>query len=311
MITDGTFQLTSGGGSTVPPNDNLSTKGLKAGGSLTIEDGEFVISSSDDSIHSDDQIVINNGTYQLASGDDGIHADNSVKLNNGTYVISQSYEGIESTNVTINAGHIEIISSDDGINVAGGDGGGMGGFGDPGDFYIFINGGFIYIDSGADGLDSDGYIEMNGGTVIINGPIPGSFMNGAIDYGEGTFNMTDGLLVGVGMSGMAQAPSPVSTQYSVLVNLNFQRPANTLVHLQTTSGETVLTFRPTKTYQSIVFSSPDLAPGSYDLYLGGSSTGTLSYGIYEGGTYTPGTKYTTFTISQITTTIGGGGFFWP
>ncbi len=312
LITDGTFQLTSGGGSSVPPNDNISTKGLKAGGNMTIEDGEFEISSSDDAIHSNDIISINNGTYQLASGDDGIHADNSVEINNGTFVISQSYEGIESTNVTINDGHIEITSSDDGINVAGGDGGGMGGFGAPGEFYIFIRGGFIYIDSGADGLDSDGYIEMSGGTVIIDGPIPGSFPNGAVDYGNGAFNMTDGLLVAVGMSGMSQGPSPTSTQYSVIVNLNTQRPANTLVHFQTSSGETVLTFNPTKSYQSIVFSSPDLALGSYDLYLGGSSTGTLSYGIYEDGTYTPGTKYTTFTISQITTTIGGGGgFFWP
>ena len=84
------------------------------------------------------------------------------------------------------------------------------------------------------------------------------------------------------------------------------------MHLQTTSGEAVLTFKPTKAYQSIVFSSPEVAPGSYDLYLGGSSTGTLSFGIYEGGTYTPGIKYITFTISQITTTVGGGGgFFWP
>ena len=308
MISNGTFQLTSGGGSIVPPNDGISTKGLKAGRMLIIENGEFVISSSDDAIHSDDQIVIGNGNYQLASGDDGIHADNTVEINNGTYVISQCFEGIESTNITINDGHIEISSSDDGINVAG-DGGD--GFGPAGEFYIFIRGGFIYINSGADGLDSDGYIEMSGGTVIIDGPIPGTFPNGAIDYGNGAFNMTDGLLVAVGMSGMAQGPSPTSTQYSVIINLNAQRPANTLVHLQTTSVETVLTFRPTKAYQSIVFSSPDLAPGSYDLYLGGSSTGTLSYGIYEGGTYTPGTKYTTFTISQITTTIGGGGgFFW-
>ena len=232
-------------------------------------------------------------------------------MRQGTFVISRSFEGIESTNITINNGHIEITASDDGINVAGDDGGGMGGFVPIGEFYIFIRGGLIYIDSGADGLDSDGYIAMSGGTVIVDGPVPGSFPNGAIDYGNGSFNMTGGLLVGVGMSGMAQGPSPTSTQYSVIINLNIQRPANTLVHLQITSGETVLTFRPTKAYQSIVFSSPDLTLGSYDLYLGGSSTGTLSYGIYEDETYSPGTKYISFTISQVSTTIGGGGgFFW-
>jgi hypothetical protein len=86
-----------------------------------------------------------------------------------------------------------------------------------------------------------------------------------------------------------------------------------LINLQKASGEVVFTFRPTKTFQSIVFSSPQLATGSYNLYLGGSSTGTATDGLYTGGTYTPGTKtLSPFTISSIVTTIGGGGgFFWP
>ena len=308
LITNGTFRLTSGGGSAVTP-DGVSTKGLKAGVIIVIDDGNFTINSSDDAIHSDHMIVINNGTYHIASGDDGVHADTSLEINNGTVDISQSYEGLESTIVTINNGHILINSSDDGINVAEGNGGAGGGFGPPGEFYIYINGGFIYIDSGCDGLDSDGYIEMTGGVVIINGPVPGSFPNGAIDYGNGAFNMTGGLLVAVGSSDMAQGPSTSSTQYSVLVNFLSPRSANTSVNIQTASGETVLTFSPTKSYQSIVFSSPELATGSYDLYLGGSSTGTPSYGIYEDETYTPGTKYTSFTISEIVTTVGGGGFW--
>jgi len=310
LITNGTFRLTSGGGGAVTPDD-VSTKGLKAGVNLTIEDGDFTISSSDDAIHSDDLILINNGTYYIASGDDGIHADTSLEINDGTFVISQSYEGLESTIVTINNGHFQINSSDDGINVAegNGDGGwGGGGFGPPGEFYIYIRGGFIYIESGCDGLDSDGYIEMSGGVLIINGPVPGSFPNGAIDYGSGSFNLTGGTLVAVGSSDMAQGPSASSTQYSVLVNFNSTQSANRLVNIQTASGETVLTFSPTKTYQSIVFSSPELTTVSYDLYLGGSSTGTLSYGIYEDGTYSPGTKYTSFTISEVVTTIGSSAF---
>jgi hypothetical protein len=309
LITNGTFLLTSGGGASVVPNDSVSTKGLKAGTTLAIENGDFTISSSDDAIHSNDMIVINNGTYSIATGDDGIHADTSIEINDGTFDISKSYEGIESTIITINSGHFQITSSDDGINVAEGDGGLV--FGPPGEFYIHINGGFIYINSGSDGLDSDGYITMSGGTVIIDGPVPNSPPNGAIDYGNGAFNMTGGLLVAVGSADMqVQGPSPTSTQYSVIVTLNTTKQANTLVNIQNAAGETVLTFRPAKAYKAIVFSSPYLAPGSYDLYLGGSSTGTLSYGIYEDGTYMPGTKYTTFTISQIITTIGSGGFFW-
>jgi hypothetical protein len=306
LIINGTFRLTSGGGGAVIPDDDVSTKGLKAGVNLTIDDGDFVISSSDDSIHSDDVIIINNGTYSIASGDDGIHADNSLQINDGTFDISQSYEGLESTIVTINNGHFQINSSDDGINVAEGNGGAGGGFGPPGEYYIYINGGFIYIESDCDGLDSDGYIEMSGGVLIINGPVPGSFPNGAIDYGSGSFNLTGGILVAVGSSDMAQGPSASSTQYSVLVNFNSPQSANRLVNIQTASGESVLTFSPTKAYQSIVFSSPELTTGSYDLYLGGNSTGTLSYGIYEDGIYSPGTEYTSFTISEVVTTIGGG-----
>jgi len=110
---------------------------------------------------------------------------------------------------------------------------------------------------------------------------------------------------------MPQAPTPeLSTQYSVLVNFRSSQPANKLVNIQTASGETVLTFRPTKTYQSIAFSSAELSTGSYTVYLGGTSTGTISYGMYEDGTYTPGTQYTTFTISEIATTVGSGGMFW-
>jgi len=313
LVTGGTFTLTSGGGSAVTPDD-VSTKGLKASVCIVIDDGDFTISSSDDAIHSDHMILINNGTYHIASGDDGIHADTSLEINGGTFVISQSYEGLESTIVTINNGHFQINSSDDGINVAGGNGdgfapgggwGGGGGFGTPGEYYIYINGGFIYIESDCDGLDSDGYIEMSGGVLIINGPVPGSFPNGAIDYGGGSFNLTGGTIVAVGMSDMAQGPSTSSTQYSVIVNFRSPQSANTLVNIQTASGETVLTFSPTKTYQSIAFSSPELATGSYDLYLGGSSTGTISYGIYEDGTYSPGTKYTSFTISGVVTTVGG------
>ncbi len=314
LITSGTFTLTSGGGSSVTPDENVSTKGLKAEVCVVIYDGDFIINSSDDAIHSDHMILINNGTYHIATGDDGIHADTSLEINGGTFDISQSYEGLESNGkITINNGHFEINSSDDGINVAEGNGGddwrgGGGGFGPPGEFYIFINSGFIYIESDCDGLDSDGYIEMSGGVLIVNGPVPGSFPNGAIDYGMGSFKMTGGILVGAGSSDMAQAPSPISTQYSVLVNFLFPQFANRLVNIQTASGETVLTFRPKKAYQSIVFSSPELAPGSYNVYLGGSSTGTISYGIYEDGTYSPGNKYTNFTISEVVTIIGGTPF---
>ena len=43
---------------------------------------------------------------------------------------------------------------------------------------------------------------------------------------------------------------------------------------------------------------------SYVVYVGGSSTGTVTDSLYSGGTYTPGTENTSFTISSMTTVVG-------
>jgi hypothetical protein len=233
-----------------------------------------------------------------------------VEINGGAFDITQCFEGLESRVITINNGYIQIDASDDGINMV------ETATDTPADpmgppvegLWLHIKGGYIVVSAVADGIDTNGYMDMSNGVVIVNGPTV-SF-DSAIDYGFGTFKLTGGTLVAVGSVGMAQGPSTISTQYSVFVNLNSPQTPR-LVNLQTASGETVFTFRPTKTFQSIVFSSPQLAPGSYNLYLGGNSTGTPMHGLYEGGTYTPGTKYTSFTISRIVTTIGGGGGFFP
>jgi hypothetical protein len=309
-ITGGAFTLTSGGGSDAIPNESISTKGLKAGVSITINGGTFTISSSDDAIHSNDVVTINAGAFAISSGDDGIHADTSVEINDGTFIISQSYEGIESTVITINNGNIKIRSIDDGINLveptdASSTGGrpAQGGFGGPGqggmdvseNCILYINGGSIFIESGGDGIDSNGYIEMTDGILIINGPIYD--MNAAIDYGGGAFTMTGGTLVAVGSAGMAQAPGASSTQYSANIRFGSVQSANVLVNIQTVSGEEILTFCPTKTYQSLVFSSPELTTGTYNVYVGGSSTGTPVNGLYQDGTYSGGTNYGSFTLS--------------
>jgi hypothetical protein len=303
IVIGGDFYLTSGGGSS--SITSASAKGIKGLVSVIIYNGTFTIDSADDAVHSNKAVIINGGSYTISTGDDALHADDSLDINGGTIDIATCFEGLESQVITINNGHIEINSSDDGINVAGGDDGD-----DPmappdKDQWLHINGGYIVISAVADGIDSNGYMDMSGGTVIVNGPTD-SF-NAAIDYGFGTFNMTGGTLIAVGSVGMAQGPSLGSTQYSILINLDFSRQPM-LIHLSTTSGE-VFTFMPTKRFQSIVYSSPQLTRGTYNLYLGGSYTGTPTDGLYEtdSGTYTPGTLYRSFTISNIITTIGGGG----
>ncbi|MEN6409417.1 MAG: dockerin type 1, partial [Anaerolineaceae bacterium] len=93
------------------------------------------------------------------------------------------------------------------------------------------------------------------------------------------------------------------------VNLDSVQQAGSLVHIQNSAGEDVLTLSPTKAYQSIVFSSPELTNGTtYDVFTGGSSTGTEADGLYQDGSYTPGTQMTSLTISGMVTTTGNGGF---
>ncbi|MEZ4525586.1 MAG: hypothetical protein R2941_06665 [Desulfobacterales bacterium] len=124
-----------------------------------------------------------------------------------------------------------------------------------------------------------------------------------MDY-DGSFKISGGLLVAAGSSGMAQAPGTSSTQNSLLLSFSSTKTAGTLVHIRNSSGIGILTFAPSKTYQSVAFSSPDLKTGSgCSIYYGGSSTGTVKDGLYANGTYTPGTLYKTFTVSTVVTNI--------
>ena len=324
LIRGGDFNLTAGGGSSASLAADLSAKGIKATAGVYINGGAFTINSADDAIHANNNIVINNGTFAIATGDDGMHADANLEINGGVIHISQSYEGLESAVITLNGGDIHIVSSDDGINVAGGnDGSGFGGpgFGGPGgggrpprgggqdtftpysgDYYLYINGGTIVVEASGDGLDANGAIVMTGGTVIVNGPT--EQMNGALDY-DGTFTMTGGLLVAAGSAGMAQAPDVSSTQNALLLNLNGTLPAGTLIHIEDSSGNAVLTFAPSKAYQSLAFSSPELVRGeTYTVYYGGTDSGTLTNNLYSGGSYSGGAEYTSFTVASTVTMIG-------
>ena len=100
--------------------DSVSSKGIKSDVNLTINGGNIVIDSWDDSIHANDTVVINGGTIEATSGDDGIHADTSLDINDGNINIKKSYEGIESQVINLNGGNMYVTSTDDGINAGGG-----------------------------------------------------------------------------------------------------------------------------------------------------------------------------------------------
>lgn len=311
-ISDGQLTTTSGGGSDGRVYSDTSAKGIKGAVSVVIDGGTITLNSADDAIHSNGTVTINGGTFSISTGDDGVHADSTIIISNGAIDIKKSYEGIEAQVITINGGTIYITASDDGINGAGGNdasgfqpgpgrpggGGGQDMFMNSGDCSFTVNGGYIVVSASGDGVDINGAVVMTSGTLIVTGPTDNA--NGALDFS--TFKMTGGYLIAVGSSGMAQSLSTTSTQCSVIVNFRTAYSGGQIINIQTSSGTNVLTFKATKHFQSIVFCSPSLIYGTtYDVYVGGSSTGTLKDGVYSNGVYTQGEKYTSFTISSVVT----------
>ena len=307
VITGGTITASSGdsGGSSLEDlgmsnrstdsGPSVSAKGIKAVSGIRIEGGTIMVDSSDDAIHSDGSITIDNGNIVLASGDDGIHSDYILTINGGDISITKSYEAIEGAVIAVNGGNMHLVGSHNGINVA------------PGranssvDKHLTIEGGYVVIDATdtGDGVDVNGWAKMTGGTVIVNGPTVD--YNGALDY-DREFTMAGGTLVAVGSSGMAQTPDATSTQYTLALNLASPQPAGTLFHLEAEDGTGILTFAPIREYQSVIYSSSELKKGStYNVYVGGSSTGSVVDGVYSGGSYTPGTRSASLTISNIVT----------
>ena len=103
---------------------------------------------------------------------------------------------------------------------------------------------------------------------------------------------------------MAQAPGTSSSQYSVLASFGTTVSAGTIAHVEAADGTTIFTFKPSKNYQTLVFSAPELKSGAtYKLYTGGSSTGTATDGLYSGGAYTAGTLKSEFTLGSVVTRV--------
>ena len=331
-ISDGDINIVSGGGSSNaathaesfqmgpwanPSNTSSSSssetgsaKALKAGTALTVDGGNITIDSADDSIHTNDTVTINGGKFQIKAGDDAIHADSALVINGGDINITESYEGLEAADININDGNINLVASDDGLNAAGGNDTSQsaGVFG--GDKFsasngtITINGGYIVIDVAGDGVDSNGSITMTNGTVIVNGPENSG--NGALDY-DTTFDISGGVFVAAGNNGMVQAPSTSSSQASINVSLP-SSSSNSMVSILDASGNTILSFTPSKTYQSVVISTPELVIGSnYSVYYGGSNSGSESDGLYTDGSASGGTELINFNLSSSVMTVSSSG----
>ncbi|GEN85882.1 carbohydrate-binding domain-containing protein [Oceanobacillus sojae] len=291
-----------------------SYKGIKAGTELLLQSGSYDINSADDSLHSDGDITIESGNLLLASEDDGIHADNNLTINGGNLTVTDSYEGLEAGVITINDGDIQITASDDGLNASGDSGATEESetsvsdlFGGPGaeqadeSKMIVINGGTLAVDAQGDGLDSNGNIEMSGGTVTVDGPTDNG--NGALDY-DGTFELSGGILITAGSNGMAMNVSESSSQASFGIYFTEAQEAGTIISLQDSIGNVIATYQPSKAFQHLVISSPELKVGeTYTLIQGTEADNSEKNGYYEDGSIVNGIELGALTLADTITNV--------
>ncbi|MFC8666589.1 carbohydrate-binding domain-containing protein [Streptomyces sp. NPDC057199] len=321
VVTGGSLTVESGGGSGAQPSDDASTKGLKAGVINVLEGGTVAVNASDDAVHSDGAVHVNGAKVTAASGDDGVHAEGDLTVDKGMLKVTSAVEGVEGADISVNGGTVDIRSSDDGINAAGGtssSGGGGGGFGGGpgggggggggegvGDYKLTVSGGTLVVDSEGDGLDSNGTAEITGGTVVVNGPQQGG--NGALDV-NGDFGISGGVLLAAGSAGMAVAPSTDSEQGWLSATLDSSVPAGTTLHVVDSDGKVVATYVTSKSIQNVVYSSSAVKSGEeYEIHSGGTKSGAGTGGLASSGTLGSAERIATVTAGEAPEGGFGGG----
>ena len=267
-------------------DSSTSIKGLKAAQALEINGGTFTLDCADDAIHSNASVTVADGSFQIKTGDDGFHADDTLTVTAGTIDITESYEGLEGLHVDIQGGDIKLVSSDDGINAAGGTdesgyggqrgndmfggiggpGGGPGG-GSASDGTIKISGGSIYMNASGDGIDANGSLEITGGETIVCGPTQGD--TAVLDY-DTSATISGGTFIGTGSYMMAQTFSD-SEQGVIALSVGNQT-AGTEITLKDKDGKTIIECAPELSYAIAILSSPDIVKGeTYTVMVGQNS----------------------------------------
>ncbi len=265
-------------------NTTVSTKGIKAAGSILINGASITVDSADDTIHSDGSVTVNGGDITLTSGDDGIHANETLTINDGNINITDSYEGLEALDIVIAGGDIDLTASDDGLNAAGGTDsssfegigggndmfgghGGMMGSGTASGGSVVISGGKLDINASGDGIDSNGTLEISGGDTTLCGPTNGD--TAVLDY-DTTGVITGGTFIGSGAYMMAQTFS--SSEQGVIAVSVGEQAAGTKVTVSDSDGNVIIETEPELQFQIIIISCPELESGeTYNLTVGEES----------------------------------------
>lgn len=297
------------------------TDGIQAEGSLTIEDGSFGITKADKCISALGNITINGGNFTLTptvtgggengsghgitvkKNDSGVRTGN-VTINGGKINITQCYEGIQGVVINVNDGEIWVNSSDDAFNASDGSNSGFGGFGPrPGQntttssaMALNFNGGFVYVKSTGDGVDSNGELNVTGGVLLVS---QYGSMNEPVDAGDGYEpKISGGVVVAVGSQGMASAPNATQTAFFTSTTGS----ANSVLAVNDSNGKNILAWKVPQSYQVVTVSAPEMGTGTYTMITGATVSGS-EYKT-NSGFYYPAESATGSNTANINTTNG-------
>lgn len=308
-IIDGNFNIASSGDGIKSTNTSDKDKGY-----VYIENGNFEIDTTLDGIQAETKLLIKNGNYTIKTGNGStnnskkdtwgnwgktdstdtksakwLKAGNNIVIEDGSIDIKESYEGIEAAKITIYNGDINVVASDDGINVAGGSDSssmnrpGANNYKENTTNTLTIYNGNIYVNASGDGIDINGSGYIYGGVITVDGPTNNG--DGALDY-DGELIVNGGTLIAVGWNGMLQKISSNSTQYNVTINLKTTYQKGTKISILDENNEEIISYTPTKSFASIIVSTNKLS-------LSNTYTIKIDNETYE-----------TFTVSSITTSVG-------
>lgn len=274
-----------------PYSSTQDTKGVtdlsKAGAQVVLADGSVNKATGSHVA----RIYKEGSTKKLHKYDGAFYSKMSMNISGesagtGKLYIAGDNEGLNSElHLTINGGHIDIQSQDDGINTN-----------EDGISVTTINGGSLKVNAGlgaeGDGIDSNGYLTINGGTVVTqsNERSP----DGGIDA-DMDISLNGGTVIALGTRN--DAASSGSKQTFIELAFASTQAAGSVVKLTDASGKTLLTHTAEKAFQSVTFSSPELARNTeYRVYINevqqqytGNSFGMMGgFGARPGNGQAPG-----------------------
>ena len=283
--------------------------GVAANDFVNVTGATLNLSADEDGIHSDNEddvllgnVYLTNTNITVNAGDDGINASNTMLIDEGATIdVQKSVEGLEARLIHQVGGTITVKSSDDGLNAKDwtlesseaqrpaqqtktvkAEAANAKNLDQAGDVKIVIDGGTLTVDAEGDGLDANGSIEINGGTVVVNGPTSGA--NAALDY-DNNAKLNGGTVLFVDNGGMTMGFGSDSSQAFLMASV--QGAAGATVEVVDSSGKTVASLKASKSFSTVLISSPEIKEGEkYTIKVGSNST--------------------TATASKQATNVGGG-----